>query len=125
MKKDFDKSPPLEWDGSQPEKTWRDYRRVLKQSLSTTHVTIEKHRMLLWRALTEGATLLIAHFRDEELLRWDTGQRFFDVLVQAQKHISEFEDQDDFDNTFYKLHRERNQVFLQFFECSQSRISEA
>ena len=25
-KKYFDKSPPPEWDGNQPEKTWRDYR---------------------------------------------------------------------------------------------------
>ena len=38
----------------------------------------------------------------------------FDVLARAHKHISEFEDQDDFDNAFYKLHRERNQTLLQF-----------
>ena len=36
-----------------------------------------------------------------------TLDRIFDVLVRAHKHISEFEDQDDFDNAFYKLHRER------------------
>ena len=107
-KKYFDKSPPPEWDGNQPEKTWRDYRRMLKQWLS------EHHRCPLWRALTGDAKLLISHFRDEELLRWDAGQRIFDILVQAHKHISEFEDQDDFDNAFYKLHRERNQTLLQF-----------
>ena len=38
-KKYFDKSPPPEWDGNHPEKTWRDYRRTLKQWLSTTDVT--------------------------------------------------------------------------------------
>ena len=74
----------------------------------------EKHGMLLWRALTGDANLLISHFRDDDLLHWDAGQRIFDVLAQAHKHISEFEDQDDFDNAFYKLHRERNQTLLQF-----------
>ena len=54
-KKYFDKIPPPEWDGSQPEKTWRDYRRMLKQWLSTTDVPVEKHGMLLWRALTGDA----------------------------------------------------------------------
>ena len=57
--------------------SWRDYRRTLKQWLSTTDVPIEKHGMLLWRALTGDAKLLISHFRDEELLRWDAGQRIF------------------------------------------------
>ena len=70
--------------------------------------------MLLWRALTEDAMLLISHFRDEDLLHWDAGQRIFDVLGQAHKHISEFEDQDDFDKAFYNLQRERNQTLLQF-----------
>ena len=50
-KKYFDKTPPPEWDGDHPEKTWRDYRRTLKQWLSTTHVPSEKHGMLLWRAM--------------------------------------------------------------------------
>ena len=114
MKKYFD------WDGSQPEKTWRDYRRMLKQRLSTTDVPLEKHGMLLWRALTGHAKLLISHFRDEELLRWDAGQRTFDVLVQAHKHMSEFEDQDDVDNAFFKLHRERNQTLLQFANVARA-----
>ena len=61
---------------------------------------VEKHGMLLWRALTGDAKLLISHFRDEDLLHWDAGQRIFEVLAQAHKHISEFEDQDDFDNAF-------------------------
>ena len=89
-KKYFDKTPPPEWDGTHPEKTWRDYRRTLKQWLSTTDVPSEKHGMLLWRVLTEDAMLLISHFRDEDLLCWDAGQRIFDVLAQAHKHISEF-----------------------------------
>ena len=76
--------------------------------------------MLLWRALTGDAKLLISHFRDEELLRWDAGQRIFDVLVHAHKHTSEFEDQDDIDNAFYKLHRERNQTLLQFANVARA-----
>ena len=64
--------------------------------------------MLLWRALIGDAKLLISHFRDEEMLQSVAGQRIFDVLVQAHKHISDFEDQDDFDNALYKLYRERN-----------------
>ena len=100
--------------------TWRDYRRMLKQWLSTTDVPIEKHDMFLCRALTVDAKLLISHFRDEELLRWSAGQRIFDILVQAHKHISEFEDQDDFDNAFYKLHRERNQTLLQFANVARA-----
>ena len=116
----FDKSPPPEWHGSQPEKTWRDYRRMLKQWLSTTDVPIENHGMLLWRVLTGDAKLLISHFRDEVLLRWDAGLRIFDVLVQAHKHISELEDQDDFENGFYKLHRERNQTLLQFANVARA-----
>ena len=76
--------------------------------------------MLLWRALTGDAKLLISHFRDEDLLHWNAGQRIFDVLSQAYKHISEFEDQDDFDNAFYKLHRERNQTLLQFAHVARA-----
>ena len=76
--------------------------------------------MLLWRALTGDAKLLISHFRDEDLLHWDAGQRIFEVLAQAHKHISEFEDQDDFDNAFYKLHRERNQKLLQFANVARA-----
>ena len=93
---------------------------MLKQWLSTTDVPIEKHGMRLWRALTGDAKLLISHFRDEELLRWDAGQRILDVLLQAHKHISEFEDQDDFDNAFYKLQRERNQTLLQFANVARA-----
>ena len=47
-------------------------------------------------------------------------REFFDVLVQAHKHISEFEDQDDFDNAFCKLHRERNQTLLQFANVARA-----
>ena len=85
-----------------------------KQWLSTTDVSSEKNGMLLWRALTGDAKLLTSHFRDEDLLHWDAGQRIFEVLAQAHKHISEFENQDDFDNAFCKLHRARNQTLLQF-----------
>ena len=46
----------------------------------------------------------------------------FDVLAQAHKHISEFEDQDDFDNAFYKLHRERNQTPFQFANVPRLQI---
>ena len=76
--------------------------------------------MLLWRALTGDAKLLISHFRDEDLLHWDAGQRIFEVLSQAHKHISEFEDQDDFDTAFYKLHRERKQTLLQFANVARA-----
>ena len=76
--------------------------------------------MLLWRALTGDAMLLISHFRDEDLLCWDAGQRILDVLAQAHKHISEFEDQDDFDNAFYKLHQEQ---FAQWQLLSPSTVS--
>ena len=72
-KKYFDKSPPPEWDGNHPEKTWRDCRRTLKQRLSTTDVPSERRGMLLWRALTGDAKLLISHFRDEDLLCWGRG----------------------------------------------------
>ena len=50
--------------------------------------------------LTGDAKLLISHFLDEDLLHWDAGQRIFEVLAQAFKLISEFEDQDDFDKPF-------------------------
>ena len=46
--------------------------------------------MLLWGALSVDAKLLISHFLDEDLLHWDAGQRIFEVLSQAHKHISEF-----------------------------------
>ena len=92
----------------------------MKQWLSTTDVPSKKHGMLLWRALTGDAKLLISHFRDEDLLHWDAGQRIFDVLAQAHKHVSEFEEQDDFDNAFYKLHGERNQTLLQFANVARA-----
>ena len=44
--------------------------------------------MLLWRALTGNAKLLISHLRDEDLLHWNAGQRIFEVLSQAHKNIS-------------------------------------
>ena len=70
--------------------------------------------------MTGDAKLLISHFRDEDLLHWDAGKRIFDVVAQAYKHISEFENQDDFDSTFYKLHRERNQTLLQFADVARA-----
>ena len=45
-KKYFDKSAPPEWDGNHLEKTWRDYRHLLKQWLSTPDVLPERHGML-------------------------------------------------------------------------------
>ena len=42
------------------------------------------------------------------------------VLAQAHKHISECEDQDDFDNAFCKLHLERNQTLLQFANVARA-----
>ena len=52
-------------------------------------VPLEKYEMLLWRALTGDAKLLISHFRDDELLRWDDGQRIFDDSVSgSQAHQS-------------------------------------
>ena len=75
-KKYFDKSPLPEWDGNHPEKTCRDYRRTLKQWLNTTDVPPERHGMLLWRASTGDANLLISHFRDEDLLCWMLGRGY-------------------------------------------------
>ena len=76
--------------------------------------------MLLWRALTGVAELLISCFCDEELLRWDDRQRIFDVLAQGHNHISEIEDQDDFDSAIYKLHRERKQTLLKFANVARA-----
>ena len=64
--------------------------------------------MLLWRALTGDAKLLISHFRDEDLLV-GAGHRIFDVLAQAHEHVSEFEDPD-----------ERNQTLLQFVNVARA-----
>ena len=124
-KKYFVKSPPPEWDGNHPEKTWRDYRRTLKQWWSTTDVTSEKHGMLLWRALTGDAKLVISHFRDEDLLHWNAGQKIFEVVVQAHKHISEFEDQDDFDNAFYETAPRAQPDTVAVCKCGQGCLSEA
>ena len=35
-------------------------------------------------------------------------------------HISAFEDQDDFDNAFHKMHRERDQTLLQFANVARA-----
>ena len=106
----LDKSPPPEWDGSQPEK---DLARVLPhtEAMAEHHGRSSREtRDASVAALTGNAKLLIY----EELLRWDAGQRIFDALAQAQKHIPEFEDQDDYNHAICKLHRERNQTLLQF-----------
>ena len=50
----------------------------------------------------------------------DINRNFSDVLAQAHKHISELEDQDDFDNAFHKLHCERNQTLLQFANAARA-----
>ena len=80
--------------------------------------------MLLWRALTGDAKFLISHFRDEDLLYWDAGQRIFEVLAQAHKHISEFEDQDDFDNALQTAPRAQPDT-VTVCKCGQGCLSEA
>ena len=40
--------------------------------------------------------------------------------AQAHNHVSEFEDQDDFDNAIYKLHRERNQTLLKLVNVARA-----
>ena len=57
-----DKSLPPEWDGSEPEKTWREHRFMLKQRLSTTDIPLEKHGNALvacvdWKCETSHFTL--------------------------------------------------------------------
>ena len=118
-KKYFDKSRRPEWDGNHPEKTWRDYRRTVKQRLSTTDVPSERHGMLLWRALSGDPSFSSRTFVMKDLLCWDAG------LAQAHKHVSEFDDQDDFDSAFHKLHRERNQTLPAVCECGQGCLSAA
>ena len=51
---------------------------------------------------------------------YDLAQEKEHFHKQAHNHISEFEDQDDFDNAFYKLHRERNQTLLQFANLARA-----
>ena len=40
--------------------------------------------------------------------------------AQAHNHVSEFEDQDDFDNAICKLHRERNQTLLKLVKVDRA-----
>ena len=101
----FDKDPPPAWDGKNPEKTWRPYRREFDHWLSSTNIPAGKHGILLWRALTGDAKLLINHLTDIELAYPGIGKRIRSILEYSHRHSSEFEDQDDFDNAVYGLHR--------------------
>ena len=76
--------------------------------------------MLLWRALTGDAKLPISHFRDEDLLRWMLGRGYLSPWPRLTSTSASFEDQDDCDNAFYKLHRERNQTLLQFAHVARA-----
>ena len=121
----FDKDPPPAWDGKNPEKTWRPYRREFDHWLSSTDIPAGKHGILLWRALTGDAKLLINHLTDTELADPGIGKRIRSILEYSHRHISEFEDQDDFDNAVYGLHRERNQSLLQFANLAHSSFLKA
>ena len=41
-------------------------------------------------------------------------------VAQAHDHVSDLEDQDDFDNAIYKLHRERNQSLLKLANVARA-----
>ena len=49
--------------------------------------------------------MLIQHLTDEQLADWKRGQTIYDILVEAHKHISVNEDQDDFDSAVFGAHR--------------------
>ena len=84
----IDKDPPPTWDGKNPETTWRKYRRMLDQWLYNTDIPAHKHGVLLWKALTDDAKLLIDHLSDSELSDPDIGKQIRDMLEKAHKHIS-------------------------------------
>ena len=86
---------------------WRDYRRTLKQWLSTTDVPSERHGTFLWRALTGDASVGML------------GRGYLTSWLRLT-NISEFEDQDDFDNAFHKLPPERKQTPLQFANVARA-----
>ena len=121
----LDKDPPPTWDGKAPETTWRSYRREFDQWLMNTDIPSGKHGMLIWRALSGDAKLLISHLTDTELQDPDIGKKVRGLLDSAHKHISEFEDQDDFDQAVYGMHRERNQSLLHFANQARSAFLKA
>ena len=120
-----DKDPPPSWDGKNPEKTWREYRRSLRFWLANTDIPSKKHGVMLWKALTGDAKLLVDHLTDEDLARHDAASKISGLLEQAHRHISEHEDQDDFDKAVFGLHRERGQSLLQFANVARSAFLKA
>ena len=113
------------WGGSKAESTWRTYRRSLDQWFMTTDIPTQKHGILLFRALSGEAGLLIQHLSNEELCKENAGTRIRDILEYAYQHVTENEDQHDFDEAVYGLHRERHQTLLQFANVAQAAFIKA
>ena len=90
----IDKDLPPTWDGLHPEKTWRDYRRSLDHWIQRTDIPGHKHGIMLWKALTGDAKLLIEHLTDYDLSDQYVATRIRGIFEEAHSHISEFEDQD-------------------------------
>ena len=80
---------------------------------------------MLWRAITGDAKLLISHLSDDDLSRPDIGKTIRNLLADAYRYISEFEDQEDFDHAVYGLVRGREQSLLQFAQVAQSAFLKA
>jgi hypothetical protein len=122
----FDKEPPPAWGGKHPETTWGDYRRQLDHWLASTDIPSTKHGFLLWKVLTGNAKLLIEHLSDGELAKYDAGGTIRSIQEKkAFRHISDNEDQDDFDRAVFGLHRDRNQSILDFSNVALSAFLKA
>ena len=76
--------------------------------------------MLLWRALTGDAKLLISHFVTKTCCIGRLGRGYSTFWLRLTSISASLRDQDDFDNAFYKLHRERNQTLLQFANMARA-----
>ena len=124
-KKYKDKSPPPEWDGKNPESTWKDYKRLLKQWLVHTDIPPQKQGHLVWRALKGEAKVLVYHITDEQMSQVDGAEAILKVLEENYRYATEFEDQEDFEKVLYGLQRERNQTLLQFANVARASFLKA
>ena len=75
---------------------------------------------MLFDALTVDAKHLIAHLSDEQLADEKAGHTIFDILVNAHKHVTVNEDQDDFDHAVFGAQRDNSKSLIQFANECQS-----
>eukprot|EP00969_Alexandrium_andersonii_P138422 6121463-Alexandrium_andersonii.AAC.1 len=59
-------------------------------------IPVKKHGFMIRKVLTGDAKLLIDHLTDAELMEDAAAKNIRNILAEAYRHVTDFEDQQDF-----------------------------